>query len=86
MLVDEYSTSVDTMKKEPSFAKMKAGNANRTNKQKEVHPIWTKKVYHIRVGYVVELQIPHCTCAQVSQKSDLRKAKKGYQENTADAL
>lgn len=50
MLVDEYSTSVDTVKKEPPFAKMEAGNANRTNKQKEVHPIWTKKVYHIRAG------------------------------------
>ena len=46
MLVDEYSTSVDTVKKEPPFAKIEAGNANRANKQKEVHPIWTKKVYH----------------------------------------
>lgn len=46
MLVDEYSTSVDTVKKEPPFAKMEAGNANRTNKQKEVHSIWMKKVYH----------------------------------------
>ena len=46
MLVDEYSTSVVTVKKEPPIAKMEAGNANRTNKQKKVHPIWTKKVYH----------------------------------------
>ena len=49
MLVDEKSTSVETVKKEPPFAKIEAGNANRT-KAKGGSSIWTKKVYHIRVG------------------------------------
>jgi hypothetical protein len=38
MLVDETSDSVETVKKEPPFAKISTGNANRTTKQKEVHP------------------------------------------------
>ena len=50
MLVDEYSTSVDTAKKEPPFAKMEAGNVNCTIKQKEVPSIWMKKVYHSFMG------------------------------------
>lgn len=49
MLVDEKSTSVETVKKEPPFATIEAGNANRT-KAKGGSSIWTKKVYHIRVG------------------------------------
>ena len=49
MLVDEKSTSVETVKKEPPFATIEAGNANRT-KAKGGSSIWTKKVYHIGVG------------------------------------
>ena len=49
MLVDEKSMSVETVKKEPPFATIEAGNANRT-KAKGGSSIWTKKVYHIRVG------------------------------------
>ena len=38
MLVDENSTSVDTVKKEPPFAKIEAGNANRnTSKRRFIH-------------------------------------------------
>ena len=49
MLVDEYSTSVDTVKKEPPFAKIEAGNANRTT-AKGGSSKWTKKVYHTPAG------------------------------------
>lgn len=55
MLVDEYSTSVDTVKKEPPFAKIEAGNANRTTSKRRFihmdekslsHTCWNCK-YHI---------------------------------------
>ena len=58
MLVDEYSTSVDTVKKEPPFAKIEAGNANRTtskrrfihmNEKSLSHACWNCK-YHIVLG------------------------------------
>ena len=39
-------------KERPPFAKMSTGNANRTEKQKEVSPKWTKKAYHTQNGYV----------------------------------
>lgn len=63
MLVDEYSASVDTVKKEPPFAKMEAGNTNRTNKQKEVHSIWTKKVYHSFMEIAKSSPFDLCTVA-----------------------
>ena len=48
MLVEEKSRNVETVEKEPPFAIIRAGNANRILKQKEVQSIWTRKVYHIR--------------------------------------
>lgn len=81
MLVDEKSTSVETVKKEPPFATIEAGNANRT-KAKGGSSIWTKKVYHIRVG----IAISHSTGAKVSQKGNLREIKKRYWKNPENAL
>ena len=55
MLVEEYSTSVDTVKKEPPFAKIEVGNANRTTSKRRFihmdekslsHTCWNCK-YHI---------------------------------------
>lgn len=81
MLVDEKSTSVETVKKEPPFATIEAGNANRT-KAKGGSSIWTKKF----ITYELELQISHSAGAKVSQKGDLREIKKRYWENSENAL
>jgi hypothetical protein len=54
MLVDETSDSVDTVKKEPPFAKISTGNANRTTKQKEVHPNGREEF----ITHLLELQMP----------------------------
>ena len=64
MLVDEKSTSVETVKKEPPFATIEAGNANRT-KAKGGSSIWTKKVYHIRVGIA---NITLCWCQSIAER------------------
>ena len=50
MLVEEKSRSVETVEEEPPFAIIRAGNANRILKQKEVQSILTRRVYHIRAG------------------------------------
>ena len=50
MLVEEKSRSVETVEKEPPFAIIEAGNANRILKAKGGSSIWTRKVYHIRAG------------------------------------
>ena len=73
MLVDEKSTSVETVKKEPPFATIEAGNANRTGRKKFI-------------TYELELQISHSTGAKVSQKGNLREIKKRYWKNPENAL
>ena len=74
MLVDEYSTSVDTVKKEPPFAKMEAGNVNCTIKQKEVPSIWMKK----SITALWELQSFHrLSCTQWRIEKHLLKGKIG---------
>ena len=50
MLVEEKSRGVETVEKEPPFAIIEAGNANRILKAKGGSSIWTRKVYHIRAG------------------------------------
>jgi hypothetical protein len=82
MLVDETSDSVETVKKEPPFAKISTGNANRTTKQKEVHPNGREKF----ITYLLELQISHSACAKVPAQSDIWKVEKRYRQNSEDAL
>ena len=47
MLVDENSTSVDTVKKEPPFAKIEAGNANRTTSKRRFVHMDEKSLSHV---------------------------------------
>ena len=81
-LVEENSTSVDSVKEGPPFVMMKAGNATAHNKQKEVRSIWTRKVYHTRV----KLQISYSVGAKISEKSNLQEATQRYWEDTENAL
>ena len=47
MLMDEYSTSIDTVKKEPPFAKIEAGDANRTTSKRRFTHMNEKRLLHV---------------------------------------
>ena len=54
-------------KKNPPFASIDAGNANRTDKQKEVIQNGRKKL----ITHQMEVSIPHRTGAKVSQENHI---------------
>ena len=69
MLVDEWSTSVDSVKKRPPFAIMKAGNANRTKSKRRSDPYGREKF----ITYEMELQISHSIGTEISEKSNIQE-------------
>lgn len=77
MLVNEYSTSVDTVKKEPPFAKMEVGNANRTTSKRRFIHIDEKSLSHTCWNCKYHIVL----CAKVPQKGDIQETKKGYWQN-----
>ena len=71
MLVDEWSTSVDSVKKGPPFAIMKAGNANRTKSKRRSDPYGREKF----ITYEMEGAVAH----PQKRKTEVVKLKKALQ-------
>ena len=76
MLVNEWSTSVDSVKKGPPFSIMKAGNANRTKSKRRSDPYGREKF----ITYEMELQISHSIGTEISEKSNIQEVEKRHRE------
>ena len=82
MLVDEWSTSVYSVKKGPPFSIMKAGNANRTKSKRRSDPYGREKF----ITYEMELQISHSIGTEISEKSNIQEIEKRHRENTENLV
>lgn len=63
------------------FAKISAGNASRTEKQKEISPEWTGRACH-KNG----MSVSHRDMSEVWEKSNIWETAKGHRKNTEDAV